>query len=194
MSIVARAKNMILSPAAEWPAIEGESSTVGALLVGYALPLMLIRPAVIALTGLLFGGLVGGLAGSAGIGLGFGTAFGIGAAISAFVGEAVAVVVLALLTDALAPTFGGVRNSTQAFKLVVYAATASWVSGIALIVPGLGALVALAGAIYSFYTFYLGLSVMMKCPAEKRLPYVLVIVVVGIVVSAVISGVSSHLF
>ncbi len=45
----------------------------------------------------------------------------------------------------------------QALKLAAYAFTAAWVAGVAQVVPWIGALIALAGGIYSIYLFYLGL-------------------------------------
>jgi hypothetical protein len=94
--------------------------------------------------------------------------------------------VLALIVDALAPTFGGQKNNIQAFKVVVYAYTASWIAGVAQIVPGLGLLLMIAGGIYSIYLMYLGLPQTMKCPPEKAAGYTAVIVIVAIVVGAVI--------
>ena len=58
---------------------------------------------------------------------------GIGAGLSnmllTYVLSLVGVFVLALIIDALAPTFGGQKDQTQALKTVAYAYTASWVAG-----------------------------------------------------------------
>lgn len=192
MAIVDRAKNIILTPAAEWRVIEAEAATPQSLVPGYALPLMLIPPVMTAIAAVLFGGLLGGLAGHAGIGLGLGSTFGLGAAISGFVFEALAVIGMAFLINALAPTFGGQQNLTQAFKLVIYSSTISWLSGFALIVPGLGSLLMFAASIYGFYTFYLGLPVLMKCPEDKRIPYVVVAIVVWIIARIVFGALSAR--
>src|SRR3546814_14980805 len=74
--------------------------------------------------------------------------------------------VVALIINALAPTFGGRKDQLQAVKVIGYAWTAAWVAGIAPIVPWLGWLVVLAGGIYSIYLLYLGLPHTMKCPPE----------------------------
>ena len=42
MSFVDRAKNILLSPTTEWEAIAKEPGTVGGLLTGYAVPLMIL--------------------------------------------------------------------------------------------------------------------------------------------------------
>src|SRR3546814_11761750 len=75
--------------------------------------------------------------------------------------------VVALIINALAPTFGGQKDQLQAVKVIGYAWTAAWVAGIAAIVPWLGWLIVLAGGIYSIYLLYLGLPPTMKCPPEK---------------------------
>src|SRR3546814_5748835 len=76
--------------------------------------------------------------------------------------------VVALIINALAPTFGGRKDQLQAVKVIGYAWTAAWVAGIATIVPWLGWLVVLAGGIYSIYLLYLGLPPTMKCPQIGR--------------------------
>jgi hypothetical protein len=62
MDIVARAKNIILSPNTEWPVIAAESITIGELYTGYIMPVSAIPPicALIGLT-LFLGGLGLGL-------------------------------------------------------------------------------------------------------------------------------------
>src|SRR3546814_4956515 len=75
--------------------------------------------------------------------------------------------VVALIINALAPTFGGQKDQLQAVKVIGYAWTAAWVAGIATIVPWLGWLVVLAGGIYSIYLLYLGLPHTMKCPPRS---------------------------
>ena len=45
--------------------------------------------------------------------------------------------------------------------------TAYWVASVSQIIPALGVLIVLAGAIYSLYLLYLGLPFTMKTPADK---------------------------
>ena len=98
----------------------------------------------------------------------------------------VQVYVIALIVDALAPTFKGEKNQIQALKLAAYAFTAAWLAGVAQIVPWIGGLLALAGGIYSIYLFYLGLPTLMKCPQDQAVPYTVVCIIVAIVIGAVI--------
>lgn len=167
--LVARAKAILLSPRNEWPVIADESTTVADLYKGYILVLAAI-PAVFGFIGMAR--------------LGFGV--GLTSLLVSYAMGLVMVYVMSLIVDALAPTFGGQKNNIQALKVVAYAGTASWVAGVAQIVPFLGILISLAGAVYSIYLLYLGLPHTMKCPREKAAGYTAVVVIIVIVVGAVI--------
>ena len=69
-----------------------------------------------------------------------------------------------MIVDALAPTFGGEKNFIQSLKLTAYSYTAAWIAGIFQLIPFLGGILSLLGAVYAWYTFYLGVAVMKKCP------------------------------
>ena len=62
------------------------------------------------------------------------------------------VYVVALIVEALAPTFGGTKDRLQALKLVAYGSTASFVGGVFYLLPSLSMLAFLA-ALYSIYLF-----------------------------------------
>src|SRR3546814_14375792 len=89
--------------------------------------------------------------------------------------------VVALIINALAPTFGGRKDQLQAVKVIVYAWQAAWVAGIATIVPWLGWLVVLAGRLYSIYLLYLGLPHTMTCPPEQAAGYPVVTGIIAVV-------------
>jgi hypothetical protein len=97
------------------------------------------------------------------------------------------VYVVALLADALAPSFDGQKNPMQSLKLVAYSMTASWVGGVFNIIPVLGWLLSILAAFYGIYLLYLGSSVMMKVPEGKAAGYTAVVVIAAIVVSFLIS-------
>lgn len=179
--LMARAKAILLSPKSEWPVIAGEPTTVADLYKGYAIWLAAI-PAIFTFLKMSVIGTSVMFAGTIRIGIGA----GLTTMVMSYVLALAMLYVLALIVDALAPSFGGQKNSIQAFKVVVYAYTASWVAGIAQIVPGLGILLMIAGGIYSIYLMYLGLPQTMKCPPEKAAGYTAVIVIIAIVVGAVI--------
>jgi hypothetical protein len=101
----------------------------------------------------------------------------------------VMVYVVGLIIDALAPTFGGTKDKVQALKTITYSITASCVAGIALILPLLGTLIALAALVYNIYLLYLGLPHTMKCPPERAGSYTAVIVIVALVAGLLIGTV-----
>jgi hypothetical protein len=94
--------------------------------------------------------------------------------------------VVALIADALAPSFNGVKDQTQALKWVAYAYTPRWIAGIATLIPVLGALIALLGSLYSLYLLYLGAVPVMRVPTEKAAGFTIVMIVASIVLFFVV--------
>ena len=184
MGLVDRVKAILLTPQKEWPVIEGESATTASLYTGYIMPLAAI-PAVAGFVGMsVFGIRVLGMS----IKVPFGT--GLITAVVNYVMTLVGCFVLALIIDALAPSFGGQRSQIQALKLAAYSMTASWLAGIFMLIPALSIL-AIVG-VYSLYLLYLGLPVLMKSPADKSLAYTVVVILAAIILYAVIGVVVSQ--
>ena len=179
--LLGRVKSILLTPRAEWPVIAAESDTISGIYTGYIMILAAI-PAVKVFLALSVIGVSMPFAGSYRMGL----LAGLTSAVTTYVLTLIGTFIVALIVDALAPTFGGQKNRVQALKVVAYAYTAAWVAAIIGIVPGLGLLSALAGLIYGLYLLYLGLPFTMKCPAEKSLGYTVVAVLAAIVVSIVL--------
>jgi hypothetical protein len=181
MALVDRVKNILLSPRAEWQVIDAEPATVSSLYAGYIAPLSAI-PAICQAVGMALIGISIPFVGGS-----YKTPFGsaITNAAVTYVLGLVAVYIVALIVDALAPSFGGTKNQIQALKVVAYAYTAAWVGGIFSLIPALG-IIAVIFALYSLYLLYLGLPVLMKAPADKALGYTVVVVLVTMVVMFVI--------
>jgi hypothetical protein len=180
MDLVSRAKNILMAPQSEWPAIAGEEPNVGQLFTGYVLPLALI-PTIASILGFgLFGFGVGGS-------FAWGFAKGLVQLITAFVG----VYVTAFVIDFLAPNFGSQKNLGRAVQLVAYSYTPVWVAGVFNLLPVIGWLAGLAG-LYGLYLLYLGIPHLMKTPQDKVVVYMivslLVLLVVYLVVSAILSS------
>lgn len=173
---VARAKAILLTPKTAWPVIAAEPATVADLYKGYIIALA----AIPAIFGFLKMSLIGTTVMFAGT-YRVGVAAGLATMAVAYVLSLVTVYVVAMIVDALAPTFGGQKNNVQALKVMAYASTASWVAGVAQILPGLGMLIVIAGAIYGIYLVYLGLPHLMKCPPDKAGGYTAVVVLITIV-------------
>ncbi|HEY1325348.1 MAG TPA: Yip1 family protein [Casimicrobiaceae bacterium] len=179
MNPVDRVKGILLAPKTEWPRIAADSETVQSIYTGYVMLLAAIGPIMVLLSSLMFSIL--------------GFAFGIRAAIGMYVMTLITVAVIALVADLISPSFGGSKDYVRSLKLVAYSFTAVWISEIALIVPILGAIVVLIGAIYGFYLFFVGAPVLGRCSADRAVPYTIVVVlgtiVLMFVIRAVLSGV-----
>lgn len=184
MQLIERAKGILLKPKETWADIEAESASTAGLFTGYLMLLAAI-PAVCGFIGMSLIGFSG-----FGVTVRVPLLAGLANMVVSYVLSLVGVFVLALIVDALAPTFGGVKNQIQALKLVVYASTAALLGGIFSLLPSLSMLGLLA-ALYSIYLIYTGLPVLMKNPPEKSLVYTVVILVAGIVMAVVIGAVGS---
>jgi hypothetical protein len=186
MNLVERAKGILLHPKQEWQTIAVETTTIGDLYKNYVLPLAAIGPVAFVIGMSLVG-----------VRLPFYGSFrlpittAIGSAILQYILTLAGVYILALIIDALAPTFAGEKNLTQAFKVAAYSYTPGWLAGIFVIIPALGVLGILG--LYGLYLLYLGLPVLMKSPQEKSMGYTVAVIIAAIVIFVVI-GVISHAF
>ena len=175
MNVADRIKGILLSPRTEWPKIAAEPATVGSIYTGYVMILAVIGPIMVLLSSLMFPAL--------------GFAFGARSALTMYVMHLVTVAVIALIADLLAPTFGGTKDYVRSLKLVAYSITAVWVAEIALIVPVLGGLVVLVGAIYAFYLFFVGAPVLGRCSSDRAVPYTIVVVLGTVVLMFIIRAI-----
>lgn len=178
-SLVDRVKNILLTPKEEWPRIDAEPATIGGIYTGWVVPLAAI-PAIAGLIGaMVFGYSLLGVTWRPSIGS------AVGIALTQYILALLGVFVLGLIIDWLAPTFGGTKNTVQAFKVAAYSATAAWVAGILSIVPALAAIGGLL-SLYSLYLLYLGLPRLMKAPEDKALSYTVVTIIAAIVIFIVL--------
>jgi hypothetical protein len=185
MNLVDRVKRILLSPRSEWEVIDAEPTTPAALYTGYIIPLAAIGP-IAQLIGYSVFGISVPFMGTYRVPIGS----ALTTAIVSYVLSLAASYVLALIIDALAPTFNGQRSQTQGLKVAAYSSTAAWVAGIFALIPGLRLLMILGA--YSLYLLYLGLPVLMKVPRDKALPYTAVVVLAAIVLFMVIGMIASR--
>ncbi|MBY8822889.1 Yip1 family protein [Sphingomonas colocasiae] len=177
MSIVDRAKNILLTPKTEWPVIAAEPASTGSLMT-YAAILSVIPMIGSILSGVLF---------TSALGFGFGINFVIVSALVSFAISLGVVFLMGIISGALAPSFDGKNTAQAGLKLIVYASTPVWVAGILNIVPGLNIIAMLAGLAYGIYLIYLGSTPLMAVPEAKTGGYTAVVVVIWIVLSFVIN-------
>jgi hypothetical protein len=180
--VIQRARSLLVSPRTEWPVIAAEPATVTDLYREYIAIMAAIPPVCefvkVSLLGYAWHGF---RVYRRGIGA------GLADAIVEYVIALIAVYVLAVIIESLASNFGGQPNRVQALKVAGYSYTASWVAGLAQILPGLYGLFALAGVIYSVFLLYVGLPSAMKVPPEQAGGYTAVIAIIALVVGWVIA-------
>jgi hypothetical protein len=183
MNLVERVKGILLKPKEEWQTISGETTTIPELYKTYIVILAAIGP-VASIIGMSIVGIRLPFVGSFRIPL----TTSIASAVVYYILTLVGVYILALIIDALAPTFLGEKSINQAFKVATYSYTPGWVVGVIAIIPALSILGILG--LYGLYLLYLGLPILMKSPKEKSLGYTIAVIIAAIVIFGVISYIS----
>lgn len=177
MSLIDRAKAILLKPETEWRVIAEEPTDIASLLKNYAAILALIP-------------LTAGIAGAALFGMllqqmriGILSPIGVLAdQLAGYVGGLAAIFAAAFIVSAVAPSFNGRQDLVQACKLLIYAMTAIWVASLLMVIPPLGTLAMLAGAAYAFYLIYLGAGPVLGIPADKVAGFTVVVIMVFLLV------------
>jgi len=181
--LMERVQAILLRPKETWPMIATEAHDIKAIYRDYLVYLAAIS-AVASFIGLSLVGV-----GAMGFSFRVPVLNGLANMVVGFVLTLAMVYVVALIADALAPSFKGEKDLPSAFRLVAYGATAGLLGGVFQILPALSVLGLLA-ALYSIYLFYTGVTVMMKVPQDKALPYTAVLVVCSLVAGVVVGALS----
>jgi hypothetical protein len=155
MNLVERVKNILVDPKAEWPRIQREPGDATYVFANY----VAVLAAIPAICGWIAWVVVGAP-----------VLTGVLITLIRYALSFVSVYLVALIIDALAPTFDGTKSFDDALKLAVYSATPFWLSGIFSLVPGLGFLRILA-LLYAAYLLWLGVTPLMRSPSDKSLGY-----------------------
>ena len=184
--LLSRVKNIVLSPRTEWLLIAPEPTTAPQLYVGYVVPLALLA----ALMGFLRMSVLG-------VSSAFGDSFrmpissGLTYTVMMFVSALFGVLVVALIINALAPTFSGTKDQRQALKVAAYSLTPAMLSSVLSWSPILATLLQLLAGIYGIYVLYLGLPVLMRSPKEKAFGYTASVVICTILAGIVFAVLST---
>ena len=184
MSLIERVRSLLLRPKQTWPVIAAEPADAASIYRRYVVILVAI-PAVCAFIGWT---LVGG--GAFGVTYRLPIATGLVQMVVGYLLSLAIVYVLALIVNALAPTFGGSNDLIAALKVVAYGSTAGFLGGVFSLLPSLSWLGLLA-SFYSIYLIYTGLPVLMRCPPEKAGAYTVVVVVCALIAMIVLGAVSA---
>ena len=177
--LIERVKAILLTPQTEWPVIAREPGDVSVLFTRYVAILALIP----ALAGFIGMSLVGSY-----------VPFfrGLISAVFGYLITFVVVYVVALIVNALAPTFDAQKNFPNALKLTVYSYTPAWLAGIFMLIPGLSFLTILG--LYALYLMWLGLPPLMQAPRDKALPYAAAVVVSAVLLAIVLGAIQAAIF
>jgi hypothetical protein len=177
-NIVSRVRDILIKPNEEWGVIDAEPATIGGIFTSYVLILAAIGPIALVIGQQLIGISMLGVTWKPSI------TYSIGSAVIGYVLSLVTIYVMALIIDALAPSFNGTKDPVKAFKVAAYSATAGWVAAILYVIPMLG-VVALLGSLYGLYLLFLGLPRLMRVAQDKAVGYTLVVILVQIVLYVV---------
>ncbi len=184
MKLLQRVQDILLKPKDTWPTIAGEPGDATTIYKDYLIYLALV-PAVAGFIGMSLIGF-----GGFGFSMRVPIVSGLVSMMVGYVLSLVAVFVLGLIANALAPTFGGTKDPVSALKLLAYGSTAGFIGGVFSLIPSLSMLGLLA-SLYSIYLIFTGVPVLMKCPSEKAMPYTAVLIVCGIVAMVILGTLSA---
>jgi hypothetical protein len=179
MELIYRVKGILLEPHTEWPVIAQQKVDASALFIRYVAILALI-PALARFVGTALIGWYAPISSS------------LAGALVIYLSGFVIVYGLALIIDALAPTFGAQKDFAAALKLAVYSYTPVWIAGIFLLVPGLSFLVILG--LHGVYLLWAGLPILMRAADEKALPYAAAVAGCALVIAVGLGWIEAPLF
>jgi hypothetical protein len=181
-----RVTAILFQPGVTWKKIDGEFTKPADLYKGYVIPLAAVGPVCTAIGMSVFGLRVPLVGATFRVPI----TSALTQAVVQYALALVGVFVIALIVNALAPTFGGQRNDVQALKVAAYSSTAAWVGGAFNLLPPL-ALVGLLVSLYSLYLLYAGLPVVMKAPRDKAMGYTVVVIIAVVVVWLIMGAISA---
>ena len=118
-NLISRVQNILLTPKTEWPVIAAQPDTTAGLFTRYILIVSALGPIAMFISNALIGTTT--FLGTYRMGVGASLSM----AIAAYVLGLVGIFLWALIINALAPTFGGQKDSVQSLKTAAYAATYS---------------------------------------------------------------------
>lgn len=173
-------KGGLLEPQATWDSFLGQNPAIKTTLIQLTGPLIVAN----VLLGVIFSRLMGGF-----------YAYGMGGNLimAMIMGLVMAVIVLAIATaviNALSGVFGGKSDLNRAFAAVSLAMIPAYVAGIVgALIPFLGGIVMLAGAILSLVYLWRILPQALAVPDEKRTLHYIVSLVAIIVINAIVGAI-----
>jgi hypothetical protein len=186
MNLFDRVVNIITKPATEWETIKTEPMSVSDMFTKYAA----ILAAIPAIAGFIGSSLIGHSVVFTRVRVPI--FMGLIGAIFTYVLSLVAVYVLGIIIDALAPSFDARKDQNASLKVAVFSSTAAWIAGIFSIFPPLSIL-GIVG-LYSLYLLWVGLKTVKEPPQDKMIGYYLLTLVIAIGINIVIGVIVGAIF
>src|SRR5581483_3592701 len=178
---ISNAKEIVLHQNAEWSRVMAEESERQNLL-RYGIMLLTAVYVVHFVLSLLFLNSISSL-------VTFSSTYVVSSILIQFALSIASLYITPAILAAIAPSFGGKNDGLAALKFYVFAATPAWLGTSVSAIPVLGWLAALAGGIFSIYLLWQHVSEAMSIPAEKKIGYVVVSILVLAAIYIVIGAV-----
>ena len=177
-----RARNLIVSPKAEWNVIQTELLGKDAIVKGYAVPLIMIMALC---------SIVGSIITVSNIGYAIIKALGI------FGFTYAGMYISAIIINELTTSFNSKKDLDTTFKLVVYSFTAYFIiSALVFLWPPLGMLYVFG--LFSVYLFWEGTTILLGTPEDNKIGFVVVsaLVIAGIfaILYLILGGILTTVF
>lgn len=181
--ILDRAKAVLLDPKNIWSTIKSESATPKDLITGY-LGVLLAAGAIAQFVRSVFLGIS-----VMGVTVKSGLVDGLTYSVLSLILTIVGMYVMAAIMQKIAPKFEGSTTIDSTFRLLAYSTTASALGQILLILPVPGIMLAtFALGLYGLYTLFQGITPMTGVPEARRVPFLLVSIVIGAVIMFVVNA------
>jgi hypothetical protein len=183
MNLQRRVTGILTRPAAEWQVIAREPADVGFLYRQYIVYLAAVPALCIFISLFVIGQSVF---------LRPGLASSVRVAVGDYVSSLVGTFVLALVLSTLAPRFASSSAVGEALKVVAYSMTPVWLAGVFYLLGSMTLVMTLA-VLYGIYLFFLGLPPVMRTPADRVVPFMVVAALAAIVANIVLHSLMAQL-
>lgn len=174
--LVERVKTVITDPSGCWATVSADGRDAKTLFKEYAVPMAVVG----ALAGVI-GSFVSGVASLVGIGMVL-LQFA-----SAVIMTCAAGFVAAFIATKIASLLDGNVTLDKAYSWYLHASMVSFVGGLAVVIPLLGALFGFVAAIAMIYWAWQGIPSMINVPAEKRVVFLIGTIVVNFLALVLLS-------
>jgi hypothetical protein len=179
---------MLLSPRGEWSLIASEATATARLYSGFVMPLAFLD-ALVAFIHVSIVGTTEPLIGTVRVPV----TGGLVTATLVFCCGLLGIFLVAWIIDALATSFGAVRDRRLASAIAAYASTPIWLATVFVPFPTLWPPLQVLAVIYHTYLLYLGLRLLIKAPRDRVLGYATTIVLCSILLEIVFAIASTAL-